>query len=185
VQSPGTLRLFFAFQPAATENIALAERVAPLVAELGAQRVPPENIHATLCFVGAVAPTRLDDLKNAAAGIRGSRATLCFDALEYWRKPGLLCATASDNSQSEAARVFAQQVGTSIAAAGFSPDIKPFRAHLTLARKVDHVRAASCEWPRPLTPPVVIDCDRFALMESRRGESGSIYSAVDSWPLYA
>ena len=185
MQGPGTLRLFFAFLPDAIANSALAERVAPLVNELGAQRVPPENIHATLCFVGAVAPERLDDLKRAAAGIRGSRATLRFDALEYWRKPGVLCATAPDDSSSEAARVLAQQLAVSIAAAGFSPDIKPFRAHLTLARKLNHARAASSEWPRPLTPPFVIDCDRFALMESRRGESGSIYSAVDFWPLYA
>ena len=185
MQGPGTLRLFFAYQPSAAQSNLLAARVAPLVTELHAQRVPPENIHATLCFIGAVAAERLDEVRQLAAGIRGSPATLRFDAFEFWRKAGVLCATAPDNSQSEPARVVAGQLATQLAAAGFSPDLKPFRAHMTLARKIDHARAAAREWPRPLTPPFVLDCERFALMESRRGDAGSIYSAVDSWPLYA
>lgn len=181
--APGTLRLFFAHQPTAAQNSTLVARAAPLVTELHAQRVPPENLHATLCFIGAVAAERLDDVRRIAAGIRGSRATLRFDAFEFWRKAGVLCVTALDNSQSEPARVLAEQLATRLAAAGFAPDLKPFRAHMTLARKVDHARAAACEWPRPLTPPFVLHCERFALMESRRGEGGSIYSAVDSWAL--
>ena len=181
----GTLRLFFALTPGATQSAALAEQVAPLVVQLHAQRVAPENFHATLCFIGAVAPERLASLKDVAAGIRGKSATLCFDALEHWAKPGVLCATASDNSLSEPMCTLAQQLATDSTAAGFSPDFKPFRAHVTVARKVQRVAAAMCEWPHPLAPPFVVDCDRFALMESRRGESGSIYSVVESWPLYA
>jgi 2'-5' RNA ligase len=186
VQIPsGTLRLFFALAPAATQSAALAEQVAPLISLLGAQRVPPENFHATLCFIGAVAPERLAPLKEIAAGIRGKRATLRFDALEHWPKPGVLCATAPDNSQSEFARALAKQLAADSMAAEFSPDVKPFRAHLTLARKVQTAQAAACGFPRLLTPPFVVDCDRFLLMQSRRGESGSIYSVVESWPLYA
>jgi 2'-5' RNA ligase len=51
----GTLRLFFALQPEAGQSAALVERVAPWAARLEAQRVPAENIHATLCFFGTVA----------------------------------------------------------------------------------------------------------------------------------
>ena len=186
MESPsGTLRLFFALTPVATQSAALAERAAPLIAQFQAQRVPPENFHATLCFLGAVAPERLAALREASAGIRGRSATLQFDVLDYWAKPGVMCATASDNSQLEPASALAQQLGAASSAAGFSPDVKPFRAHVTVARKVQRAAAAACEWPQPLTPPFVVDCDRFVLMESRRGESGSIYSVVDSWPLYA
>ena len=177
------LRLFFALQPSLAQNTALTAYVAPLVAQLEGRAVPAENLHATLCFIGAVEEARLDALRAAAASIRGRPIRLRFDALEYWETPKVLCATSSRDS-SEASEL-AIALGEAAVAAGFSPDIKPFRAHLTLARKVDHVRAASCEWPRPLTPPFVIDCDRFVLMESRRSESGSIYSAVDTWPLYA
>jgi RNA 2',3'-cyclic 3'-phosphodiesterase len=181
----GTLRLFFALTPVATQSAALAERVAPLIAQLHAQRVPPENFHATLCFLGAVAPERLAPLKEMAAGIRGTSATLHFDALDHWPKPGVLCATAPDNSLLDPLRALAQRLAADSTAAGFSSDVKPFRAHLTVARKVQRVAAAECDWPLPLAPPFVVDCDRFMLMSSRRGESGSIYSVVESWPLYA
>lgn len=186
MESPtATLRLFFALTPVATQSAALAECATPLIAQLQAQRVPPENFHATLCFLGAVAPERLAPLREVVAGIRGRSATLQFDVLDYWSKPGVLCATTSDNSLSESASVLAQQLGAASTAAGFSPDIKPFRAHVTVARKVQRAAAAAYEWPQPLTAPVVVNCDRFVLMESRRGESGSIYSVVESWPLYA
>ena len=48
------LRLFFALQPAPEQNAALVAQVAPLVAQLGSQVAPAENLHATLCFIGAV-----------------------------------------------------------------------------------------------------------------------------------
>ena len=177
------LRLFFALQPAPVQSAALAEQVAPLVARLQAQRVPAENLHATLCFIGAVPEEKLGDLQAAAAGVSARHATLRFDALEYWRKPGVLCATAPETVASLPARGLAERLAQATIAAGFTPDIKPFRAHVTLARKISAARATQCEWPRVLAPPLDVHCDRFALMQSRRGEFGSIYSVVNSWAL--
>lgn len=176
-------RLFFALQPAAEQRQALAEQVAPLVARLHAQRVPPENLHATLCFIGAVPEQDVAALESAAAGIAGRGAILNFDSLEYWRKPGVLCATAGETSASAPARWLAERLAQATLAAGFAPDLKPFRAHLTLARKVQSENAGEHVWPCLLAPPMTLHCDRFMLMESRRGESGSIYSVVNSWPL--
>jgi RNA 2',3'-cyclic 3'-phosphodiesterase len=178
------LRMFFALQPAPEQSAALVDGVAPLVAQLHGVRVPPENLHVTLCFIGAVAPHDLAGLLSVAAAQRGTRAELCFDALEYWHDPRVLCATAAANSAARPARALAEQLGSAAVAAGFTPDIKPFRPHLTLARKVQVARAAQCEWPVPLASPLLLRCAQFVLMESRRGESGSIYSVVDSWPLY-
>ena len=177
------LRLFFAVQPDAAQNALLVDRVAPLVARLGAQRVPAENLHATLCFIGAVPEEKLSLLTQVTGGVRGGAATLHFDALEYWHKPKVLCATADDDSQSSHMSELAERLGAATRDAGFAPDIKPFRAHLTLARKVHGAHAAQCEWPLPLTPPLSVLCDRFALMRSDRGASGSVYSVVESWPL--
>ncbi len=172
------LRLFFALQPTREQNLALTAQVAPLI--VGAQPMPAENLHATLCFVGAIEPDRLDDLRSAAAGVRGRPVALSFDTLEHWSVPKVLCATASQ--ESPPATALATALGEAAVAAGFSPDIKPFRAHLTLAKKFRG--DLSVAFPRSLAPPTIVRCDQFVLMESRRDDSGSVYSAVDSWPLY-
>ncbi len=184
-KSASRQRLFFALQPASELKSELVESVAPLVAQLQAQPVPAENFHVTLCFIGSTAPEDLDKLKDVAASQRGLRATLRFDTLEFWRKPRILCATAGDDPGSAPARALAHGLAVAAVTAGFKPDVRPLRAHLTLARKVRARLAAQSEWPQPLAHSFVMRCDDFVLMESRSGESGSIYSVVDSWPLYA
>jgi 2'-5' RNA ligase len=173
------MRVFFALQPTRAQADALVAAVAPLVKELGARPSPAENVHATLCFVGAVEAARLEALRAAASRVRGRRVTLRFDALDVWQKPQILCVTAPESA---AARDLSQSLADAVVAAGFAPDLKPFRAHLTLARKVRRAAARNFDWPRALAP-VSVHCDRFVLMESHRGDDGSTYSVVDSWPL--
>ena len=174
--------MFFALQPTPEQNAALAAQVAPLIGHLGAQGSPAQNLHATLCFVGEVEDGKVDALRAAAATLRGRPVRLSFDALEYWAGPKIVCATPSRDSSS--ATELSIALGEAAVAAGFSPDFKPFRAHVTLAKKISAVQAATVPWPLPLEESLVMRADRFALMESRRNESGSVYSAVDSWPLY-
>jgi RNA 2',3'-cyclic 3'-phosphodiesterase len=173
-------RLFFALQPTAAQAEAFVSMVAPLVAELGGQPAPASNVHATLCFIGAVEEAQLEGLRTAAAEVRASRVALAFDALDYWEKPEILCAIASD---SDPARDLSERLADAAQRAGLTPDRKPFRAHLTLARKVRRRVARNFEWPRAIAP-VTARCAQFVLMESRRSEAGSTYSIVDSWPLY-
>ncbi len=178
------LRLFFALQPALEQSRALVEKTMPLAAWLRAGPVPPENVHATLCFIGACPEDRLDALLAVASSVRGAAATLHFNVYEYWRKAQVLCATAAEDARG-AAYALAREICERATAVGFTPDIKPFRPHLTLARKADPTLVASLEWPQPLEPGFVARCEKFVLMESRRGERGSVYSVVKSWPLYA
>ena len=117
--------------------------VAPLVAQLGAQAVPAENLHATLCFIGAVPEEELDAAaRRRRRSVRGRPRRRCdFDALEYWEKPKILCATAAEDVVRRRVSSRRDSVKPRVAA-GFTPDIKPFRAHLTLARKVRAARRA-------------------------------------------
>jgi RNA 2',3'-cyclic 3'-phosphodiesterase len=174
------LRLFFALQPTPAQAESLVAAVAPVVKDLDGQPTLASNLHATLCFVGAVAEERLAELRVAAAQVRGRGVELTFDALDYWEKPEILCAIAGDSAP---ARDLSAALADAAAAAGFMPDRKPFRAHLTLARKVRRRIARNFEWPRALAP-MSVRCETFVLMESRRGDAGSTYSVVDSWPLY-
>jgi 2'-5' RNA ligase len=181
-----TLRLFFALQPAAGQSAALADRVAPLIARLEAQAVPAANLHATLCFLGAMPSHDLEKLRCVAAAQHARQAPLHFGTLEFWREPRVLCATTGANRVPASLRELAGNLARGAEGAGFKPDGKPFRPHLTLARKIHAARVEQCgQWPQDFSPPLLMRCDRFVLMESRRGESGSTYSVVDSWPLYA
>lgn len=176
------LRLFFALQPTPELGMQLLATASPLLMELGAQPVPVGNLHATLCFIGAVAPERLDALRFAAAQVHARRCEIGFDTFEYWEKPRIVVASATH--ESPVGNSLSLMLQEAASAAGFTPDMKPFRAHLTLARKISPTAAQKISWPQKISPGFVVSGDRFALMESRRGEQGSIYSVIDEWRLY-
>ena len=148
------------------------------VADCGGRPASQESLHLTLAFLGSVPETAIDLLAETARAIASCQTHGCvavtLDAIEYWRKPQLLCAMARD---AHAAAVLANALRQLLIGAGFSPDLKPFRAHATLARKV--ARA-----PKDLgMTPVLWTFTRFALIESRTDPRGSVYSMVDSWAL--
>jgi 2'-5' RNA ligase len=173
------LRLFFALQPTFEQAEALVQSVAPLVKELDGQPAPASNLHATLSFIGAVEEEKLAVLREAASRVRGRCLELDFDALDYWETPEILCATSGEN---KSARDLSTALADVTVAAGFTPDRKPFRAHLTLARKIRRRIARNLEWPRALAP-MNVRCEKFVLMQSRRDDAGATYSVVDSWLL--
>lgn len=175
-------RLFFALQPTIATAAGILEAATPLVNALQVPSVPATNLHATLCFIGEVAPERLDDLRAAAASVRGKPIELHFDVFEFWETPRVLVAGAT--RESAAANALSIALRDAAVAAGFTPDDKPLRAHLTLARKIQHLDAGKIAWPQEISPGFVVRADSFVLMESRREEQRSIYSALDSWPLY-
>jgi 2'-5' RNA ligase len=175
-------RLFFALQPSAATAARILEAAAPILADLQVAPVPSSNLHATLCFMGAVAPERLEPLRGVAASLRAHPVELEFDEFDYWDKPRVLCACAS--RESAEATALSIELHEATIAAGFAPDAKIFRAHLTLARKIRPALTEKIAWPQKISPGFVVRCEEFVLMESRRGEQGSIYSVVNSWPLY-
>ncbi len=114
-----------------------------------------------------------DELRTA--GTAPSSLDVTLDAIDYWPRSQLLCAMAS-RTPGGAAQL-AEALRQSLVAAGFSPDLKPFRAHVTLARQVRARPAA-----RGMSP-VKWTFDDFALIESRTGPAGSLYSVLERWPL--
>jgi len=155
----------------------------------GARPVPSENLHVTLAFLGSVREERLAELvgiaRQAAASCLGG--ALAFEHLEYWRAAQLLCALPIELPAWLAA--LARALQDLLARRGFAPDLKPFRPHVTVARKVSR--------PGSITsmPLVAWSFTEIALIESRTraprhlesraglSEQSPLYSVVESFPL--
>ncbi len=175
-------RLFFALWPGEALRAALAARTHPMLAAGEGRAVPAGDFHVTLAFLGQVAEHRLAQalcLGAAVANEMGSRTSalaITFDHIEYWPRAQLVCAAAGPQSGGAAGQL-AELLRTRLGAAGFAPDLKAFRAHVTLARKV---RLPITERP---FPPTAWQLSEFALVESRTSASGSLYSVLSTWLL--
>ena len=168
--SPGprvpTRRLFLALWPTAKERLALAASTAAMVQASGARAVPPENLHLTLAFLGAVPTGRTAELvclsAQLAAAWEAGPVALSWTRLEYWQRPQILAAVTA--TPCVRAAQLATRLKHAAVAAGFSPDLKPFRAHVTVARKAAAAVAAEL-------PCVPWNCASIALIESHTGAS--------------
>lgn len=135
---PATARLFLAlWPPPAVRDTLLAHmrqwQWTPL-----ARPTPPERLHLTLHFIGAVPEVRLDELK---ARLRAPFLpfTLELAQPEVW--PGgiaVLCTTQAP----AALQTLHAQLGERLRALGLPVDERPLRPHVTLARKAQGAR-----WP--------------------------------------
>lgn len=178
-------RLFFALWPSEAEQCSLAEAARDLVTSSGARAMVPANLHVTLVFLGSVGEDALPQVRSVALNVServrvaDRPISLTFDRLEHWRKPQIVCATAS--SSPRAASELADDLKHTLVAAGFTPDVKAFRAHVTLVRKMRNVDASLSV--RALS--IILEFRDFSLVESRTEVTSSTYSVIESWPLCA
>ena len=142
--------------------------------------MPVASLHVTLAFLGSVPQSQRPQLESIAREQSSACAQevpllLTFERLAHWPRQQVLCVPATE--QSGGAHALAAALRDAAAAAGFRPDLKPFRAHVTVARKVTRfARALSLH-------PVVWRFTAFALLESRTEERGAAYSMVESYSL--
>ena len=170
--------MFFALWPAHALQVCLAETTQSVVLAAGGRPVPPENFHVTLAFLGLVPEARISQVEAIAHEVARAPVQVIFDAIEYWKKPKLICATARPAAAGNAsAGTLAGALKSHLTGAGFTPDLKPFRAHVTLARNVPHGTHDRA------IQSVLWTFTHFALVESRTGPSGASYSVLSSWPL--
>lgn len=174
-------RLFFALWPSEVMQKDLAHAVRKVIKAAGGRPIPTENLHLTLAFLGSVPEESLDGLAAVAQRVAGAcdpaRAVIdvTLDRIDYWPKSQLVCAVASRTP--DVAIELAARLKRDLVAAGFAPDLKPFRVHVTLARKVARVTR------RLDMAEVTWTFSDVRLVESRTDPAGSLYSTVCSWPL--
>ncbi|MGH8227382.1 MAG: RNA 2',3'-cyclic phosphodiesterase [Steroidobacteraceae bacterium] len=182
-------RLFFALwpSPAMQQELAAAASAALPGLPAGGREVPARSLHLTLAFLGSVPEPALARVRDAAAeacraygALAGSGAAphalgMTLDSIGHWRRPQVLCALPSERPPG--ATALAEALRRALTAAGLAPDPMPFRAHVTLARRVRQGPPGAGQLS------VTWTFRELSLVESRTGPDGSSYSVIGSWPL--
>jgi 2'-5' RNA ligase len=140
--------------------------------------IPAENLHVTVCFLGAVEEARASELtQDLAQACAASEAfTLRLETLTPapHRRPRMLWARARPQPAYDA---LADAVAA--AAAPYAPEAPPLHtgpAHITLARMRGRARPGT--WPDPARLDATIDVGALHLIRSERGPGGSAYTPL-------
>jgi RNA 2',3'-cyclic 3'-phosphodiesterase len=147
----------------------------------GGLPVPLGNFHITLAFIGSVLEADIGRLESAAGEVAHrvprNPMQITLDVMEYWRKPKVLCVTTGASAGADMpGGALADILRARCVAAGFAPDLMPFRAHVTLARQVHHL-------PRLMTlESVTWSFTEFVLVDSETHPEGPVYTVLERFP---
>jgi 2'-5' RNA ligase len=167
-------RLFFALWPSrelGTTLAGLARRHSPSAA----RRLPAADLHITLAFVGAVDAATRACLEQAATKLRGEAFDLSLDRIGAWPGPRILWLAPS--APPPALLQLARDLQQALRSCGYQPEARPYRPHVTLARKL------AGEPPATAVPPLHWPVRDFVLAESLSGPAGLGYRVLARWPL--
>lgn len=170
-------RLFFALWPDAACRAALAAVARERLRRKRGRPVEAANLHLTLAFLGAVEAQCRRCAECAAASLRAAPFELIFEQSGCWPRPRVLWSAPAQTPT--ALLGLASALSRALLPCGYEPERRAFRAHVTLARKVQGVLEtrphAAIAWP-------VRD---FHLVRSHTRSEGASYEIVATWALEA
>jgi RNA 2',3'-cyclic 3'-phosphodiesterase len=175
-----TTRVFFALWPdtaAASRLHALARQ---LHARLGGRLMREDTLHATLAFIGDIAPERMADLRVAADAVRAPAFRLAFDVAACWRHNHIVYLGM--RRIPEALHGLQSDLAARLREAGFPLEARAFSPHITLLRKAE-CSGMCVERENPATEPVAWSVRDFVLVKSSISANGSRYVQIGRWPL--
>lgn len=167
-------RLFFALWPAA-ELSREFHRLGQAVQGHGGRSHQLADLHMTLVFLGPVEAEQLPCIEQAADAIRAKPFTLSLNQIDFWPRPRILLLGSSETPEPLSGLVRDLQAG--LIPCGFKPERRPFKPHITLARKARRIAASVLE--NPLQWPV----NEFVLAGSSLGREGARYQVLKRWSL--
>lgn len=126
------LRLFIALWPSAAAARQLAAATDALHAACGGRKIPRENLHMTLAFLGSVMPGRVGEVEAAMRNVTGSGFELQLDAVEYRTRGGLWWIRATHLAPNLERLV--QCLRELLRASGLRAEHRRFVPHITLLR---------------------------------------------------
>ena len=147
-----------------------------VVGDSHGRRIPPENLHLTLAFLGSVGAERQACLERMALAIRSPAFMLTLDQAGFWPRKGLLWVGGTSPAELLA---LVQEINQGLRTCGLVPETRPYQVHLTLARNVRGLRLDRDRAVAPLAWKV----GQFALVASQTLPTGARYEILRIWEL--
>lgn len=171
---PRRQRLFLALWPDEGVRSHLAALIPKVLRAGDGRAVRPENLHATLFFLGPTEGRTRECVERMVSALEGRIFSLMLDRVEHRPKQGIVWAAAA---VPEALAALVDGLRYALLECGVRPETREYRAHVTLARKVRRaVNVGAIE-------PIAWHIDGFVLVESKTHPSGARYQVLRSWPL--
>jgi RNA 2',3'-cyclic 3'-phosphodiesterase len=170
-------RLFFALWPQGEFKQKLHSAISDIALPKQLRRVPLENLHLTVLFLGLVDEKTRFCLQALNAPILVPKFMFVLDRIDYWRKPRILCLGCSKTPAPllELVRVLRETAVN----CNIGIEDREFQAHVPVARKVNKPEPSivaldpSIEWP----------VDQLVLLRSINKKESVYYERVKTWEL--
>ena len=174
-EAPRGIRAFFALSPDDEVRETLAALGRDVARRCRGRAVSPENAHLTLAFIGDVAKDALPVLQSVGDRAPKTGFVVNFDSVGAWRASGV--AWIAPAVLPPALLTLHSTLADVLARAGFELETRPFRPHVTLARR--------CLQPLPRAhcPPILWRADKLFLVGSELRSEGPVYRNLASWDL--
>jgi RNA 2',3'-cyclic 3'-phosphodiesterase len=148
--------------------------------------VRPENLHCTLKFLGEVADTKLDAIRNALREIRSEQAVkMNFRGLGFFPSENHPRVFWVGIESSANLKMLAAKIESALEKLGIPREQREFSPHLTLAR------FENARLPEALRKAIAENKERdfgaletaeFHLIQSKLKPSGAEYTTLESFP---
>ncbi|MFN3937074.1 MAG: RNA 2',3'-cyclic phosphodiesterase [Gemmobacter sp.] len=150
------------------------------------RRVPPENLHLTLAFLGEISPEEAEEVHHALDSLRLSPVPVHLRGVGMFggERPHSVHALAVPDP---ALKHLARKVAQAARGAGVTIAARRFVPHVTLGR-LDPAGADLPRLERAVAAEAGFVCgpalmDRFCLMRSRLHPDGARYETLAEYPL--
>lgn len=168
-------RLFFAAWPSQVQQQAWRELAREWLPEGVGRHMPTQNLHLTLLYLGNVTLDQRELLMDKVSSYQGRPFSLQLDKIGYWRKPQVAWLGSDQLPQELLDLVHGLRQMSKMC--GLEVESRPYRAHVTLARKVR--RKPPAKFISPISWPI----EEFVLVRSQLDSSGAKYDIQARWPL--
>jgi len=166
-------RLFFALWPPPSVRDALAAERRALPGESGKAH-HPDDLHMTLVFVGGASEEQRACIERVGDGVAAAPFSLRITEAGSWSKPRI--RWCRPRQAPPALLDLVGQLENGLRGCGIQPEPRPFRPHVTLARKARPLPS------QPLSVPVDWAVDDYVLAVSGT-EGPPRYRVLRRWPL--